>query len=167
MTMAQNDLIRLIRDSGEDRLLRIDRGEDQSAARVRGMLDNAYIAYSEKFPNLQPGEPEFNDEALHAEAVANPHRVRALLQAIGSSSSMMVALVWRIVQGDTIVRIDMKYRYEKEFQLRVAIENNLADGTTEFTFDRIEDATFLRHLGILRMGNEPVFDGYYALNLAK
>ena len=79
----------------------------------------------------------------------------------------MVALVWRIVQGDTIQRIGMHYEYEASFELSVSIENQVTTRTAEFTFDRIEDATFLRHLGIMRDGSKPVFDGYYALNLAK
>ncbi len=166
MTMTPDELIRLIRDSGEDWLLRIDSDDDRSAACVRRRLDTAYAAYREKFPNPQPGEPAFDDDAVLAEASANPHRVRALLQAIGASSPMMVALVWRIVQGDTIQQIDMRYRYEKEFQLRVTVENDLAGRDVSFAFDRIEDATFLRHLGIMRAGDEPIFDGYYALNLA-
>jgi hypothetical protein len=167
MTMADTDLISLIRESGEDWLLRVERTEDLSVAHVRRGLDAAYTAYREKFSNLQPGEPQFDDDAVCAEAVANPHRVRALLQALGASSPLMVALVWRVVQGDTILRIDMRYEHEKRFELRVSIENRVTARTADFAFDRIEDATFLRHLGIMRDGNEPIFDGYYALNIAK
>lgn len=166
MTIADDDLIRLIRETGEDWLLRIERDETKSAAHVRRRLDSAYAAYREKFPDLQPGQPEFNDDALEAEATANPHRVRALLQAIGASSPMMVALVWRIIQGDTILQIELRYQYEDSFELLVKIQNDQADQPTKFEFDRIEDAAFLRHLGIMRVGGAPVFDGYYALNLA-
>lgn len=163
--MAERDLIQLIRGSGEDWLLRIEGSEEQSAGAVRHRLDAAYAAYREKFPDPLPGEPEFNDETVRAETSANPHRFRALLQAISASSPMMVALVWRVIQGGIIQRIDMRYLYESIFEMRVIVDDEMTRRPVEFNFDQIEDATFLRHLGIMRAGNAGIFDGYYALNI--
>ncbi len=63
--------------------------------------------------------------------------------------------------------IEMRYEYEKLFDMRVTIENDLAARVADFSFDRIEDATFFRHLGIICDRNQPIFEGYYALSMAK
>jgi hypothetical protein len=166
MNNVDEKLKDFVRASGEAWLLKIVRDEQQSWKIARQKLDAAYVKYAALFPDRLPGEPNFDDHTVLAEVDANPHKVRALLQSIGASSPDMIAVIWRVVNGDSIKSLDLHYREQTEFVLRVEIESSLSGRTYAIETREIEDATFLRHLGIMRMDEKPLFDGYYALNLA-
>ena len=119
----------------------------------------------EKFPELQPGEPEFNDESVRDEAVANPHRVRALFQAIGACHPRWLRWSGGWSRATRSRRMEMQYEYEKAFELSVTIENDMASRTAAFTFKDMEDATFLVTSGSCA-GTSPFSMGI-TLNLAK
>ena len=154
-----------VRASGELWLLGLLPDERASLRAVRRRLDAAYAAHADRYPDLLPGEAAFDDATLLAEASDNPHKARAIFQALGASSPDIVALVWRVLDGDAIAAIDLHYRQEDAFTLDVELVGTLTGRATRFRSTEIEDATLLRHLGIMRMGDKPLFDGYYALDL--
>ena len=127
-------------------------------------MDAAYAAYVRLFPDVSPGTIPFDDDALRAEAQSNPHKVRALLQALGSLTPDMTATAWRVINGEPIASLDLHFESGKQFHVKVAVQNSFTDEIRSVESSEVEDATFLRHVGIMRLDNEPVLDGYFPLD---
>lgn len=111
-------------------------------------------------------ESSFTPEQLHAEAARNPHKIRAFLQAIAASGSMdMLLMVWRILQGLSIRRVEMNYIEQKEFTLVVTLARpgQDHDDLETYSSDNINDAALLRHFGITTVDGLPLFDGFFPL----
>ena len=90
--------------------------------------------------------------------------MKAFLQAVGETDSPdMLVMAWRLLQGSEIAQIDLRYQLQNRFSLRIQLVSP-EDGTSEeYASEDIDDAAVLRHFGILKMGDRPVFDGFYAL----
>jgi hypothetical protein len=112
----------------------------------------------------------FAPETLEAESARNPHKIRAFLQALGSTHDPdMLVMVWRILQGLSIRAVEMTYRELTSFHLRVVLarpgEGQDQEEIYETKDDEINDAALLRHFGIAKIGNQPLFDGFFPLHL--
>ena len=106
----------------------------------------------------------FTPEALAAEAERNPHKVRAFLQALGTSGSAeMLVMVWRILQGLSIRKVAMDYLEQKAFSLVVVLARpgDGKDVLEEYRSSDINDAALIRHFGITTVDGHPLFDGFF------
>lgn len=161
--MSAEPLVNVIRTCGEDWLLDwFPGGEAEAIAHLRGMLDKASRRYKERYAQRNRITP-ISESALFDEAKANRHRATAFLQALGETSNPeLLVMVWRILHGDTIKRVELMHLHGQSFRFRAVLESD--DGLTQdYESSDIEDAALLRHLGVLKIDNQPVFDGFYPL----
>ncbi|SRR6266849_3771005 len=107
----------------------------------------------------------FSPQTLEAEAARNPHKVRAFLQALGTSESPeMLVMVWRILQGLTIKDVKMDYHErEKSFSLAVTLALPEDSHCEEYRSMNIYDAALVRHFGITKVRGSPLFAGFFPM----
>jgi hypothetical protein len=159
MTNTSDRLEQVIRDSGEGWLIDWYEPKDgamlflrQRIARVNALARGRTIT-------------EINEQTIIDLFAQRPDKVQAFLQALGSTQSEdMLVMVWRILEGMAIDEVRMQYIAEESFNLYVRLVTPEAR-VEEYQSRDINDAAVLRHLGIIKMGEKPIFDGYYALNL--
>ena len=109
-------------------------------------------------------EVSFTPEQLTLEAVRNPHKIRAFLQALAASGNVdMLLMVWRILQGLSIREVTMNYTQQKAFRLVVILAKpgQNEDPLETYSSDDINDAALLRHFGITTLDTLPLFDGFF------
>ena len=152
-----------IRQAGEGWL--IDR-----FAPPEGAIDHlrqTLAAVDQRARELLNGDaPDFSEAAIVKEYAHHPQQVRAFFQALGGSRSPeMLLMVWRIIQGMEIRRIDVGYQRQHEFRLEVKLESPYADTVETYTSNNVNDFTLLRHIGVHEIGGRPVFDGFYAIKV--
>jgi hypothetical protein len=62
-----------------------------------------------------------------------------------------------------IADLQMRYSLESSFMLSVTLQSSFSDLEAElYTSEDINDAALLRHFGIMKVNNRPVFDGFFA-----
>jgi hypothetical protein len=75
-------------------------------------------------------------------------------------------MVWRILQGMNIAELRLDYASEDTFRMTVRLRSPYEDGDDEtYESEDIDDAVILRHLGVMKMDDKPIFDGFYPLNV--
>ena len=77
----------------------------------------------------------------------------------------MLLMAWRIIQGMEVKAVQMEYSRQKSFEVRVILESPYGEQDAPYTSTRIHDFALFRHIGVLEISGNPVFDGFYALNL--
>lgn len=137
---------------------------DQSLPHLRQSLADATQEATGRFG---AGVLSLTEDDLATEYQANPHKVRAFLQALGTTRSpVMLVMAWRILQGIDVALVDLQYEMRARFNLRVTLRNSY-DGRDEmYESNNINDAAMLRHFGITTIDNAPLFDGFFPLRLA-
>lgn len=162
--VVADPLEQLIRRSGEGWLIDWYTPRDQALPHLHRLLDQADRHAVQRFG--QHG-PRLTIEALRREQEGNPHKVRALLQIMASVVSPdMLVMAWRIMQGMNIDAMQMDYEQEKSFRLRVRLVSMYDDKVREeYETTDIDDAVVLRHFGIMKMNDRPVFDGFYPMRV--
>lgn len=135
------------------------------AEHFRSHLSNVLEAFATSY-SARSGTPidSFTVFKIYPE---KKNQVKAFLQAVASTSSgEMLSMVWRIIQGMEIQSLEMRYKAQQQFFLEVVLTSSHLGGKTEtYTSTNIDDAALVRHLGIMKMGDKPIFDGFYALRL--
>jgi hypothetical protein len=107
--------------------------------------------------------PDFSEETLVREYHRNPRQVTAFFQALGGTRTPnMLLMVWRILQGMEVKEIQLTYRRQEIFHLRVVLESPYGEEDEPYDSTDIGDFALLRHLGSLTISGLPVFDGFYA-----
>src|SRR5262245_18865399 len=92
-------LERLLRNNDLGWLIDYHNSPDQVVPALIKQLDKVAVEFRDRVGHVVP----FSPEALEAEAANFPHKVRAFLQALATSSSTgMLVMVWRILQGLSI-----------------------------------------------------------------
>lgn len=162
--VVADPLEQLIRQSGEGWLIDWYAPRDQALPHLRRLLEQADQRAVQRFG---PNGPRLTIDALLHEQEGNPHRVRALLQIMASVTSPdMLVMAWRIMKGMNIDAIQMEYEQEKSFRLRVRLVSmDNANKREEYETTDIDDAVVLRHFGIMKMNDRPVFDGFYPMRV--
>jgi len=162
--LATDPLEAVIRAAGEAWLIDWYTPPNQAIPHLRLMLEQADERLLNRFG---PDAPRLTGESLLREHQANPHKVRALLQVLGSVASPdILVMVWRILQGMNIASIQMEYDQERVFRLRVTLSSSYDQAIAEhYESTDIDDAVVLRHFGIMKMDDKPCFDGFYPLNV--
>lgn len=109
---------------------------------------------------------DFSEAALLNEYHRNPQRVRAFFQALaGTRSPAMLLMAWRIIQGMEVKEIQLGYRRQESFEVRVVLESPYGEEDSPYVSNNIHDFALFRHIGILEISGRPVFDGFYALRV--
>ena len=157
-------LERLLRSNGLGWMIDMYAPPDRAIPALLEKLDQVASAYRTR---SRVGGP-FTPEALETEAEQNPHKVRAFLQALGTSrSAEMLVMVWRILQGLSIREVVLNYREREAFSLTVTLARP-GDGQVapeEYRSQDINDAALVRHFGIATISGLPLFDGFYPLRV--
>ncbi|HZK81679.1 MAG TPA: hypothetical protein VFC46_11440 [Humisphaera sp.] len=151
----------MIRDAGEGWLIDWYGPKAEALPKLLKLLANADLLARKRFG---ASAPRLTPQDLIAEFKRNPHKIRALLQVLDSLSPDMLVMVWRVLQGMGVASIRMEYDAEQRFSLNVRLSSE-DGGAEEYSSTEIDDAVVLRHLGIVKMNGQPLFDGFYALNL--
>ena len=134
--------------------LRSSDGTPRSEAeRLLARVDEAARAYEERFGAHVD---------LLAACRAKPEEMRAFLQTLTAGvSPAFLAMVAGIVLRDARVAA---VRFELVARASVSISVELEEGGERRLFESNDlwDAQVLRHFGLMKAGNQPVIDGYYA-----
>jgi hypothetical protein len=163
MIQRDSQLERIIRDAGEGWILEWTPPRSGAINYIQQLIQSTEERGKERFGQ---NAPEISENTIVAEYNANPEKIRAFLQALGSTQSADILLmVWRILEGMEIEDIKMEYSAQKSFNLQIRLVSPDSGSREEYRSEDIDDAAMLRHLGILKMGGKPVFDGFYPLRL--
>jgi hypothetical protein len=163
-SVATDPLEQLIRQSGEGWLIDWFAPPEQALPHLRRLLERADQRAIQRFG---PHGPRLTVEALVHEHDRNPHKVRALLQIMSSVASPdMLVMAWRIMQGMNIDAMQMEYEQGNSFRLRVRLVSMYdTNQREEYQTTDIDDAVVLRHFGVMKMNDRPIFDGFYPLHV--
>jgi hypothetical protein len=89
-------------------------------------------------------------------------RFKPLVQTFASSMTTPIrTMVYCILDGAQVKAIRFEYRLKACAHLEVDVEYDSGERAT-FKSDNLWDAEALRHFGLMKMGDKPVIDGYYA-----
>jgi hypothetical protein len=152
----------LLRDNGLGWMIEKYAPRDRAIPRLLEQLDRVAAAYHDRIGV----DVQFTPEALAAEADRNPHKVRAFLQALGTTrSAEMLVMVWRILQGLSIRKVSMDYGEQEYFNVVVILARpgDGQDALEEYRSSDINDAGLLRHFGITTVNGRPLFDGFFPM----
>lgn len=99
---------------------------------------------------------------LLSQMAAEPVALKPLIQAFAvPMTTAMRAMVYCILTGASVRHISYEYEYRRRSRLVVIVEFDSGEAST-FESDDLWDAEVLRHFGFMKLGGEPVVDGYYA-----
>jgi len=160
MNANVHSLEELIRHSGEGWILDWFKPREKAVEHLKRLLEQVNAAASQRFPG---GSVRLAEKDLIADYQRSRHKVRAFIQSMSESRTPeMLLMVWRVLQGMEIERIDMRYILGTRFELEVALRSPYGDPPETYKSDDIDDAALIRHFGIMKMNGGPVFDGFYA-----
>ena len=155
-------LERLLRDNGLGWMIDMFAPPDQAIPHLLEQLNRVAAAYRDRIRV----DVSFAPEALAEEAKRNPHKVRAFLQALGTSRpANMLVMVWRTLQGLSIRKVTMDYHEQKSFSLVVTLARpgEGQDILEEYRSSDINDAALVRHFGITTIDGLPLFEGFFPM----
>ncbi len=155
-------LERLLRGNGLGWMIDMYAPRDRAIPFLLEQLDRVAAEYRNRIRVNVP----FTPAALLAEVERNPHKVRAFLQAMGTTrSAEMLVMVWRILQGLSIRTVEMNYREQDFFSLAVVLArpSEEQDQLETYNSQDINDAALVRHFGITTVNGRPLFDGFFPL----
>lgn len=162
-TMEAHSLEEAIREAGEGWLIDL---YDPPAEAIRHLLDTLETVESIARERLGNTAPEFSERAIVSEFQHRPAQVRGFFQALGGSRTPeMLLMVWRIIQGMEIKRVELTYERQQIFEVSVILESPYGGQDAPYRSMNINDFALLRHIGILEVSGRPVFDGFYPLRL--
>lgn len=150
----------LLRSNDLDWLLKSSGAEEQTLAPLLRRLNDMTDAFQSRFGH----RVSFCPEQLRFEFGRNPHRIRAFLQALSETRHPeMLLMVWRILQGLAIRRLALQYHEQKPFELLVELARTEDDSESceQYRSEDINDAKLLRHFGITKANQLPLFDGFF------
>lgn len=146
-------------------------GEESAGKYFAGRADllvAAYRAYAERYPTASSSGsvPRLDVDTLEETLQRNPQKVRAFLQALEETSNVgLLVMVWRIIHGDTIMSIDMRYVERETFELVIRLEDPATGDESCYRSQDNDDAVLLRHIAVMKINDMPIFDGFYALRV--
>lgn len=93
----------------------------------------------------------------------NPTKGAAFFQITTFSVSLrMRIMIWRILQGCRITKVDFKYEFDTPTHLAVTLETPDRNTDGPYVGSHPYDFRVLRSFGIVGVNDELVLDGYYA-----
>lgn len=162
-TASPATLEEAIRHAGEGWLIDLFAPPEAALPHILQSLDAVQQAAHER---LGSDAPILSEAALVQEYQRNPLRVRGFFQALGGTRTpAMLLMVWRIIQGMEVREIQLGYRRQASFEVRVILESPTGDQDDPYISTNIHDFALFRHIGIMEIGDAPVFDGFYPLKV--
>lgn len=161
-TTDTKEMERLVREAGEDWLIDWYAPTKDAVKRLSGLIEST----CEELAHVSESEtPRPTAEYLAGELSRNPHRVRAFLQALGSAgSASMLAMVWLLLQDWQISSLNIDYLEKSLFAMKISLRSPGGD-SREFVSNDIDDFALLRHLGIMKVNDRGILDGFYPLRV--
>lgn len=163
MSEPNQILERLLRENDLGWMIDLYAPSEEALPFLLKQLENVSTAFRERFKY----DVSFTPEALLAESERNPHKIRAFLQALGTSGNIeMLLMAWRILQGLSIRELAMRYREKEWFELSVTLARpgQDADELEVYSTSNIKDAALVRRFGITTVDGQPLFDGFFAMH---
>ncbi|HEX4000668.1 MAG TPA: hypothetical protein VHX65_19120 [Pirellulales bacterium] len=116
---------------------------------------------------LGTSAPDLSPQAVVDEFERNPSRVRGFFQILGGSRTpKMLLMVWRVMQGMEIDEVELNYRRQKQFHVRIVLVSPHGEEDVPYESSDINDFAIFWHIGTLQINNRPVFDGFYPLRVS-
>jgi hypothetical protein len=160
---SPENLEQLIRATGQDWIIDFPGPKEEAIRHLNKAMEAATTEAQRRRLAIS-----LTEESLIGMYESHPYQVNAFLQAIGATSNPdMLIMVWRIMQGMTVAKVEMSYLAKESFHLRVVLSSPYGEPDEAYESENINDASLLRHFGIMTMDNKPLFDGFYALDMAK
>lgn len=89
-------------------------------------------------------------------------RLKPLVQTFASPMTTPIrAMVYCVLDGAQVLSITFDYEFKSRSRLKVEVEYETGE-RAGFESDDLWDAEALRHFGLMKLGDAPVVDGYYA-----
>lgn len=155
-----------IRDAGEDWLIDLYGPSDQAIPFLRERIAKINDVAQQRFGK---NAPDLSEAGIIATYSHNPLKVKGFLQNLGGTRTArtpeMLLMAWRIIQGAQIDEVNITYRRQKQFHMRVTLRPPDSEGEEVYESSAIQDFAIFRHIGLMEVSRGPVFDGFYALNL--
>jgi len=128
--------------------------EERGQQILREMLDvDEWFAQAFSRPLEPPLEQAISGDTI---------RFKPLVQSFASPMTAPIrTMIFCVLGGAQVKAVQFDYDYCKRSVLRVSVELNSGEIAT-FESNEIWDFEALRHFGLMKMGNNPVIDGYYA-----
>jgi hypothetical protein len=162
-TNPPTNLEEAIRQSGESWLIESFAPPSEAMNHIRRTLGEVDRRAKSR---LGGNAPDISESSLLMEYRSNPRRVKGFFQALGASRTPdMLLMAWRIIQGMEIKEIELSYLRQQSFQVKVILESPYGEEDEPYISSDIDDFKLFRHIGVLKIGDNPVFDGFYPLNV--
>jgi hypothetical protein len=111
--------------------------------------------YFEKFK--RPLDPPISELIL-----SDTTRFKPLVQSFASPMSDAIrTMIYCVLEGAQVMSIRFSYEFRRSVQLDIAVGFPGAEQVS-FSSTNLWDVEAIRHFGLMKMGNAPVIDGYYA-----
>ncbi len=102
------------------------------------------------------------DPPLERAIAADVTRFKPLVQAFASPMTAPIrTMIYCVLDGAQVIAVRYEYVHRQISHLTVSIEFDSGENAT-FESGELWDAEALRHFGLMKMGEKPVIDGYYA-----
>ena len=158
-TSALSPLENAIRESGEGWLIDRYVPPEKAIEHLRSVLHETGAQARQRFG---ASAPDFSEETIANEFARHPQQVRGFFQALGGTRTPDILLMaWRILQGMKVKDVQLAYRRQQLFELRVVLESPDGKEDRPYVSQKIQDFALLRHIGILELGGQPIFEGFY------
>jgi hypothetical protein len=162
-TSTTSPLESAIRQAGEGWILDSYAPPAEAIEHVRGVLAKAHQLARDR---LKGNAPDLSESAIVADFQRHALQVKGFFQALGAARTPeMLLMAWRIIQGMSIKDVQLSYRMQESFKLRVILVSPYDVEDPPYESTDINDFALLRHIGILEISGWPVFDGFYPLRV--
>ncbi|HEY7329945.1 MAG TPA: hypothetical protein VH592_20080 [Gemmataceae bacterium] len=155
-------LEQLLRDNGLGWMIDRPESKDLALSSLLQQLDKVGAEHSRRIQT----NVSFTPQALATVAERNPHKIQAFLQALAiTRSPEMLVMVWRILQGLSIRKVEMNYQELDIFRLTIVLAPPRLGQAEEESYHSqdINDAALVRHFAITTINGKPLFEGFFPL----
>jgi hypothetical protein len=112
---------------------------------------------------LSGNAPEFSVALLRREFGDDASRLRAFLQAIGTTQSTdLLVMVWQLLHGAHVDQMELGYKRGTSFELKIVLKSR--GNLEEYVSHDINDIGLLRHFATFHLDGKPVFEGFFPLD---
>ena len=131
--------------------------QDKNLDRVLGDLDQFADEYAKRFRERPDPFKLLAENPLKGAAFFQIDTLRL--------SAEMKVMVWRILLGCEITRVEFRYAAGRKPTLRVTLRPPYGQGEEEYTGGEPTDFRILRHFGSSGADDQLFLEGYYALRV--
>jgi hypothetical protein len=97
------------------------------------------------------------------EIVERPEKYRAVVQTFAMPMTTPIrAVAFLVSHGAEIESLSFEYRQAEQVALTIVVKDREGSESVTAESDQVWDVQFLRHIGIMKMGDAPYLSGYYA-----